>query len=381
MTTSWWIEPRDPLVVRDGRPNHGRSESRTRDFPLPSTIAGACRTRLGSGARGFEMRDDTDHDALLSVPLRGPVLAERDTGTLFLARPSDAVLYESTETSAFALRALRPREQDDDVRFDEGLGDLELLHIEQPPEGKPNRSSATYWPWSVMERWLVGALADAQPTPLHALLPNALGALPREARMHVALTSTGTAADGQLFETEGLRFTDAATGRRFALRVEMGELPGRHIAEGTAPLGGERRLVHWASASGTWPGPPAELVNHLGQSTDRVRVRVILASPAIFDGGSLPTEASPLLAPREGLEVRLVAASVDAPIAVSGWSLRDGKPKPSRRAAPAGSTYWLDLKGSASARSAWLDGIWFQNVSCDAQARRDGWGLALVGVA
>ena len=55
--TSWLLEPRDPLVVRDGRPNSGRSESRVLGFPLPSTIAGGVRTRLGSGARGFEMQD------------------------------------------------------------------------------------------------------------------------------------------------------------------------------------------------------------------------------------------------------------------------------------------------------------------------------------
>ena len=47
--TLWRIEPRGPLIVRDGRPfglNPGaRAESL--DFPFPATIAGARHHRAG----------------------------------------------------------------------------------------------------------------------------------------------------------------------------------------------------------------------------------------------------------------------------------------------------------------------------------------------
>ncbi len=78
----------------------------------------------------------------------------------------------------------------------------------------------------------------------------------------------------------------------------------------------------------------------------------------------------------------MVAAVVGRPLAVSGWDLKGGKPKPSRRAVPAGSVYFLRFPegwGEGEVR-AWAERAWFQNLSDGEQDRRDGFGLAVLGV-
>lgn len=381
--TSWLIDPRDPLVVRDGRPNSGRSESRTREFPLPSTIAGGVRTRLGSTERGFDCHDRIDE--LLAVPVRGPLLVDASNeSAFFFPAPSDAVLFDHDGTTS--LHGLRPTKLPDDVRLDPDLGDHLPLVLEDPPSAKPNRE-LSFWSWADVEDWLSGAFARGERATKAArvatLLPRALRSLERERRTHVAIAAeTSTAADGQLFETEGLRLraTNAdGTPIELALRVDAGSLRDRELRSGLAPLGGERRLVHWKPTQASLPPVPTWLREHVRQ-VERPTLRVLLTTPAIFEGGFRPGTRSPLLRPREGLVPTLIAASVGSPMTVSGWSLRDQKPKPSRRAAAAGSVYWIELTGDAEARLAWLEEVWMQNVSCDEQDRRDGWGLALVGV-
>lgn len=388
--TSWLLEPRDPLVVRDGRPNSGRSESRVLGFPLPSTIAGGVRTRLGSGPRGFEMQDRVEE--LLGVSVRGPLLVDAtDPSRIFVPAPTDAVIFVDSEAGA-SVRAVTPSTMPEGVALDADLGDLLPLVLRDEASGpstksgKPSRQ-LTYWPWRDVEDWLSGAFARgvraSSAADLRELFPEALGPLERESRVHVAIGATGTAVDGQLFETEGLRLhgkTPRGSDVELALRVEAGALEGRKLSEGIGPLGGERRLVRWCSTDAPLPTIPVWLRQAAREGT-RTTLRVLLVTPAIFAGGFQPSDTSPLLRPREGLRSKLIAASVGQPLTVSGWSLRDRKPKPSRRAANAGSVYWVELEGDADAREAWLEEVWMQNVSCDEQDRRDGWGLAALGVA
>ncbi len=390
MTTHWILEPRDPLVLRDGRPNVGRSAPGLRPFPLPSTIAGACRTRLGSDAAGAFAVPRERLDELLHVPVRGPALTDLATGELYVPPPADATLFrheQGGQLRGYLLRGVRPHPVPEDARVDYDLGDLELLTMDDPPEGKPDRS-LRFWSLSSTLAWLLGELEpNTEPRPL-AELVRGLGAMPTERRTHVALTASGTAREGFLFETEGLRFVGRppANGTRaegagspLGLYVSMGSFDGKDPAPGPAPLGGERRLVYWTPSDDRWPSPPEALLDRAAEG-EEATLRVYLATPALFEGGWRPGERSPLLERRDDLEATLVALSVGPPLSVSGWSLRDRRPKPSRRAAPAGSVLWIRLRGPGEARRQWVRDHWLQCVSCDAQDRLDGWGLCLIGV-
>jgi CRISPR-associated protein Cmr3 len=68
--------------------------------------------------------------------------------------------------------------------------------------------------------------------------------------------------------------------------------------------------------------------------------------------------------------------------------MRERRPKPTRRLAPAGSVFFVQLPGTDraddAAIEAWIDAIWMQNISDDhpgdpERDRRDGFGLAVLG--
>ena len=379
--STWTIEARDPLVFRDGRPNHGRSESVCLPFPVPGTLAGIARTRLGSKpGRGFVLSPDEAKE-LFRVALRGPLLARGRE--LFVPRPADS-LFAATETGRLTLTALRPVTAEAGVGFDEALGSgllpvgLSEEDVASPElAGKPPRGLVRFWAWSAVEAWLCRRALEGSDVEGTGLEGPGL-----EQRLHVALdSSSGTYVDGVLFSTAGLRFaTPGWQELGLWLEVDEAAMPGRSIRSGAGPLGGERRLAEWVPSNVQLPDVPPAVRGQLTRSGDTVCVRVILATPALFEGGALPGAGGPLLSSSGGVATRLVAAAVGRPQTVSGWDFAERRPKPTRRLAPAGSVYWLELRGPVEARAAWLDRVWGSNVSDAEQDRRDGYGLAFVGV-
>jgi CRISPR-associated protein Cmr3 len=96
---------------------------------------------------------------------------------------------------------------------------------------------------------------------------------------------------------------------------------------------------------------------------------VVLTTPASFSEGSVPKQLS---------GARVVAACVGRPEVVSGWDFEKNRPKPARRVCPAGSVFWVEPEGDVQ---DYVNRVWLQSVCTDEQDQRDGYGIALVGVA
>ena len=434
--SQWYIEPRDPLVVRDARPNEGRSQSAGLSFPLPGSLAGAARTRLGSDPeRGFVLQG-AEVDRLLAVELRGPLLCD-GSGALFFPPPHDAVVMRHEMTPGkpckvehcavdggaydgerrrkvhFQVTRLQPLTEDDvewnpmtsaDDAGSHGskLALVGLADGERPtkPQGKP----PSHWDWPTLRDWLL------QGDPIRcgdALLKCAHTELLGEHRIHVALGESLTAREGMLFHTPGLRFASSPrlqcclegqahleaacvpdmqstqsteTSKRLGLWLDV-SVPaalGHKLAPGLAPMAGERRLVRWVPLQRDALPPIPEPLLQAVQSSEPCQLRIVLLTPACFTAGAYPNSDAYLMqlpgAPR------LVAARVDRATVVSGWDFKERSPKATRRLAPAGSVYWVELGGDVAARLEFLKQVWFRNISDDPQARRDGFGLAAVGV-
>jgi CRISPR-associated protein Cmr3 len=382
---TWIIEPRDPLIVRDGRPFGPDPGARARSlpFPFPSTIAGGVRTRAGLKSDGTfdQARADENHpDSVLKIGVRGPLLAVlNDDGTVrewLLPAPADALLLrnanasgqESDRYDAQRVRLLPLEPPAGSVYLPPRGGEPFLVGPRVARSEKPFDQPPRFWRWSVFERWLLDpSEGSCQTRDLGIAGP------PIESRMHVGIqAATQTAAEGRLFQTVGLEFTGPAW-ERLALVVEsdgaFADWDG-----GLAPLGGERRLVAWRAVHLDWPACPQQVRERIVAERS---CRVILLTPAHFTQGYRPTW---LLEQRCGVQPVLQAAAVARPPVVSGWDLRAGRPKPTRRLAPAGSVYFLTLTASDDAAfQEWIDAIWMQNVSDDAQDRLDGFGLAALG--
>lgn len=385
--TLWIIEPRDPLIFGDGKPFTAIPGSRAKSlpFPYPSTIAGCVRTRAGQDpASGrFDKRRIRE---LLGVDVRGPLLVEIDAmdrqevvTDWLLPAPADALLLEAKTPDCALRRKLSPLELPSGCVTD--LAGLSVVGASSPVKEKPHPHAPRYWRWDAYLQWL-RAPADG----LTQLATLGHDGPARESRVHVSIEARNqTALEGALFQTSGMEFVRSepshdehklARSRTLALAVET----EASLTDGLDFMGGERRVVRWRHTEAGLPACPDDVrANIVAQRA----CRMILLTPAHFQAGCLPSWA---LSKTTGVRVEVVGAAVPRYGAVSGWDYVTGKPKPARRLAPAGSVYFLSLRGDPVALGRFVDAIWMQVVSDDLsgiedgeQARRDGFGLAIAG--
>ncbi len=370
----WLVEPRDPLIFRDGKSFGATPGARavTLPFPYPSTLAGAIRTRAGWTSRGF---DTTRIEELRHLAVRGPFLVELTQegafkGWLFPA-PADALLLKSKKGTIARRLWLRPVRFPGEVQT-EMPDDLLPVSANPAVTEKPYPIPPKFWEWKHLQEWLLEPKEEN-------VFPDTLGitGLSREERMHVSIDPDGESAlEKHLFQTVGLNFVQATkegkvdfgNTRFFALAVAT----EADIRPGIDFLGGERRTVEWRLAETTFPAPAAGLKEAI---TKTGYARLVLMTPGYFQQGYLPTW---LKAEFTGLTI-LATAIPQRAQAISGWDFEKSRPKPSRRLVPAGSVYFLKIGGAGKAREDFVERFWFESI-CDAeQDRLDGFGISLLG--
>ncbi len=382
----WFIEPRDPLIVRDGRPFGADPGARARSlgFPLPSTTTGGLRNRAGLADSGAF--DPERIAEVLQIAVRGPLLAalnqEGELATWLPTAPADALLLPGPGDGEARVIHLAPLKLPQGAAYSPPAGaeGLALVGPSRTVNEKPLPRPPRFWHWPQFEQWLTTpqqlAAAPVSMADLGVAGPVA------ETRTHVSIQAeTRTAEDGRLFQTSGLEFT-ATDQTRLALGIESDAALPRFDKGGVVPLGGERRLMAWRPNPQAFPACTPALRELI---VAKRSCRVILLTPAHFTAGYRP---SWLLGSHAGVQAELVAALVQRPQVISGWDMRERRPKPTRRLAPAGSVFFVQLPGADraddAAIEAWIDAIWMQNISDDhpgdpERDRRDGFGLAVLG--
>jgi CRISPR-associated protein Cmr3 len=174
--------------------------------------------------------------------------------------------------------------------------------------------------------------------------------------------------------------------RPASLRVRL-SLPDGENPAPIGHLGGERRPVAVKvkeSLSKYWFDCPESIKKHFAGLGKGAKVRLVLATPALFEQGWKPgwiekSGSSELHLPRglSKVKLKLVSAAVGRREPVSGWNLRQNRPKAVRWMVPAGSVYFFEVEDGNPAD---LLESWLRPVSDNEQDRKDGFGLALWGV-
>jgi CRISPR-associated protein Cmr3 len=402
---TWYIEPRDPLIVRDGRPFGPDPGARARSigFPAPSTTTGGLRGRAGLKKGAFD-RSQQNIDRVMNIAVRGPLLAalteDGASHTLLPSAPTDALLLDLTDEERTQARQIENKHRPDarlmrllPLEVPAGVSfssphhgsNLALIGPQVAISAKPLSKPPRFWYWKTFEAWLTNPGEGVQHT-----ADIGIAGPTNEFRTHVSVNPrTQTAEEGKLFQTSGLEFTTEDR-TRLALVIESSEhFPEEFANGGFAPLGGERRLVAWRANAPHLPNCPSAIRERIIRER---ACRLVLLTPAHFTQGYYPTW---LLAEDEAVTAMLAAALVQRPQVISGWDMAAerrnaqgrtiyGAPKPTRRLAPAGSVYFLTLPTKTEQPDdakigAWIDTIWMQNVSDGEQDRRDGFGLAALG--
>ena len=376
----WLITPRDPIIVRDGRPFGPDPGARAQSlpFPFPATVAGAVRTRHGEQHGGFGTHGVTPA-ALRALAVRGPFLvqlAADGAPSLLLPAPGDALLLPDHADATAQRRWLRPLAVDARAQSDFD-GGLDYVGMPTPDNAKPLTGSPAFWWWSAYAAWLEAPGDDAV-----KLADLGISRLTTESRVHVRIDPLSGAADeGFLFQTSGLEFTRRPVAKptwRLHETATLGVLVATDadLAAGLGTLGGERRAVFWqpTTQDGIKACPPSVC--------DKIRenkaCRLLLTTPGLFQAGLLP-RFDWLAIPDLKLAIKgAVASRYDV---ISGWDYAADAAKATRRLAPAGAVYYLSFAGStADAIDRFIERVWFQPVSDAAQDRCDGFGVAVLGV-
>ena len=395
---TWVIEPRDPLIVRDGRPfgaDIAGARATSLDFPFPSTTTGGVRTRQGLGKGG-------NFDAALITQLKqlevgGPLLVElNENGEIadwLMTAPADALWcnLDDGNGGVYKDRAklirLAPLQIPTGAftNLPDGQWPVGTWQYSRKPFDKPPR----YWKSTQFQEWLT----DPQACDGAAIEKWGHDGPPKETRTHVGIEPSSQAAiEGALYQTRGLEFTHQAKaprvgGQRLALAIWTA---ADALQEGLTPFGGERRLTHWRKSGKLidteFAGCKQSVIERIKQSRDgdSYSCRLILLTPAHFTDGYRPCW---LFKVQNNVKVELNGVAINRTQVVSGWDFdrtksKDhphGQPKATRRLAPAGSVYFLKLKGDKHQIEDWCDRLWLKCASDDWQDRCDGFGLAMLG--
>ena len=358
------IEPRDPLIFRDGKPFGATDLAQSLPFATPSVIAGSIRTRIGETG-DFDPATVT---RLLKISQKGPFLAYNcdEAWKLAFPAPADAIPYPVSPTEAHLLRYARLAPKADRPKrsnLPEGL-----FPLYGSEETKVSGGAPAFWSSDRVTDWLqkVPNLGWQRCAPSDV----GLAALEKQRRVHVSIDArTQTAAPGNLYSTESREFTTASRDRLAIVTQVHGLIDGEGFPA-VSPVGGESRLALWSESGAiTWP--------ECGISNDTKHVRLLLTTPAVFSDGYRPGWLQEdCLVPGTGkpLRMKLKAAAVSRFLPVSGWNYVTRGPKATRFLAPAGSVYFFEV----------LDGgdptqLHMASISDNEQDRLDGFGLVLCG--
>jgi CRISPR-associated protein Cmr3 len=365
----------DPLLFRDGRPfsnEPGAFNARTLATPWPGTIAGFLRTRIGNKEPGEWEWNQDKANKMRKIEIAGPIL--KLNNSLVFHAPADALIYKDKSDNPKVM-CLRPRK--DAMRATDIPDGIQPLDIKE--DVKPE-TDYNFWESQDMEEWLLYPSGDNFSVP-----QNTVRGLPREERVHVEISDEmGTSQEGRLFSAQFLSFEKHKWEQfqkkqkdKWSLIAKVNSENGNPI--GVGQLGGENRSAAVeAGEESDWPACPEELKTTFSSAN---RVKMILATPAIFAGGWKPgwldgysNELPPAL---KGCKLKLIAAAVKRREPVSGWDYLHKQPKPVQWMVPAGSVYFFEIEGSPGFP---VDQAWLQPVSDNPLDRADGFGLALWGI-
>lgn len=392
-TTDLFLRPCDVVVFRDGRPfSAGNDHLATGPFPpAPSALYGALRAAglLHAGARfqgrnvslpngsahQRELLPDTGNpDELGDLAITRFALAHHpENGPVTPLYPYPADVLRRTEDEDHRQRFTpQPLPTGARTNAPSGLRPLWHAHSEthyfEPVPGLVAHDAFFEYlatgqppvPYALDEPW--PQPDDGAPAPVFARAPRTSVSIHDEHQ---------TAEEGFLFTVE---FTAPNEGVGFAVRLEQATcLVG---ASGVVRLGGEGRAAAYAEAA--FPDPPAHRVAEIQQGIASGRCTLVLATPAVFEGGWLPDGiGSDGRGTLGGSAVRLVGAALGRYEPIGGWSLARGRPKPARRAVPAGSVFFFEEVADPDALFATCFG---RSVCARPEDRKQGLGLAYLGI-
>ncbi|HAA83487.1 MAG: CRISPR-associated protein Cmr3 [Thermoanaerobacterium sp.] len=147
---------------------------------------------------------------------------------------------------------------------------------------------------------------------------------------------------------------------------------------GVMQLGGEGKAVSFELI----PDDLLKEIRDLDFQFSNGYFKIYLATPSVFKNGWYPGWInSNFEGEFNGIKLKLVACAVGKPISIGGWDIVNNKPKPMRKAVPAGSVYYFKILNFVNP-SEIKEVFHLKNISDDfkdIKYFKEGFGLAILG--
>lgn len=362
--TSFRFQPHDVLFFRDGRPSSIGEDHFHRSIfpPNPSTLYGAIRTRrlLDEGIDLSRLKPETweqlvkdDVRAEVGTPqspgslsLRGPWLI-RD-GQVLLPAPADLGVTEEWTGGVRRVRDVARYRPDPEPETRPWSHRFALLRPSVQSDEDLIPPDGWFLGPEAMNTWLDGGI----PHPEHFIHSSALWA--EEVRTGVGLQESHRTSETSKLYTFGF------------VRLRKGVSIGFEISDGALETGSAMTLGGEGRGGMLLDGPALGLSSRpQGQ-----RFTLYLGTPAIFDQGIVPDsfDATTNYGSIQGQPCRLIAPVCRGYHLIGGWNLAERRPRPLRRAVPAGTVLLFERGGAAEPRAL-----------MNPELVKQGFGLSIVG--
>jgi CRISPR-associated protein Cmr3 len=379
---SFQLVPDDLLFFRDGKPSSLGNDHYLRSVfpPYPSTLYGAIRSRRLVDESIELHRLSRDAWAELPESLRQELGPWGGFGSLEMRGPWLVCNGEPLLPAPLDLAIRRaPASDDAPPRATEVFrlspwtnAPGEASHALAPlrPLPEPTGSETDPEPprdWWIRPAGLTAWQAGAHPASHDLVHRSELWI--DEPRTGVGLQADQRSGKDGLIYTFG--FVRLLPGVTLGFEVHGADLkPHRRIL-----LGGEGR-TGWIEEGPLLPQAPAPIAG--------AKLRIALVTPALWETGALPVgdDGDDDSTGPKYRGATIEAAAVPGSLPVGGWDLAKARPKPMRRAVPAGSVLFLDA-GSPQAATDVAVQLHGSNLSTypDEHLAQQGFGLAVAGYA
>lgn len=179
-----------------------------------------------------------------------------------------------------------------------------------------------------------------------------------ERQVGIEKSLQGTAEKSKIYSVEFTRLKENEKDTwkllNTGLLVYFKDVPEQYFkSDGFLALGGESRAAKYQIVDETQIDKFKMLIegDFLNDSTRGIKgkkqFKLYLSTPAIFNNGWYPDflelENTELISKKDGLEFKLVSASIAKSKIISGWNVAERKPRAAVKSVPAGSVYYFEL--------------------------------------
>jgi len=367
-----FIEPNDVLMFRDGKPFSGGDDHYARGVfpPPPSTFYGAIRSKILSekypqyesfkdGNIPEDIKKEIGTPALQgSLTIKNFLLARRIRGTVnpVFPIPKDIVKIKGNDEEKLFL--LKPEKLlGNRITCNYPLNSLTPLWLKTE---SPIEEVSGFLTVEAITKYLAGNSPD------ETIKSEEL--YQRDERVGIKKDRTKkAAATGALYSVEYFRLKEEV-----GFVIELGEVE-KFPSEGLLRLGGDHRSAFYQESSFSMP----DMGIVINKVKDTRRFKVVFLTPAIFNNGWIPDwiDAGSGLGTVNNISLKLISAAIDKPAHIGGFDLVNKTPKDMKKAVPAGSVLYFELKEGDIDKV--FDTFWLKSISTE--RKNEGFGISIIG--